>query len=395
MATVPEERGTEDDTLSESRSDVAEEKETNNVDATNPEAEQDEEEATPASPKPKKKSTSHTPTHSRTSSIGLDLVPLMDDSRLPPGWYRQVTQRKIGASAGKYDVYIHSPYKKKFRSRQEIARYAEKHNLDLNIEDFDFSVHGNQSPKKGPKKGKKSVTPKKAKVSVSQTKASQTKAAGSPKKSKTPKGDAKSIEKKKKQKESATFAQKLVVKMAFPGFGKKRKSDDDDEEEAQPKRKKKRVSLESKPKMKKTASTTQVSHKTTVSQSEESDNEVGENSHESVLSDNEIENTEPVSLNKVSSPVKERKNSVGSAARKNSVSSGSPLARLNKSDYESDVSEDPTASPRAKYPKAPSECKGSTASIRRSYSSISTGNPGRSPSRTSYRRGSGQLLAGL
>ena len=37
-----------------------------------------------------------------------DGVPLFDDPTLPPGWYRKVTERKTGATAGGWDTYITS-----------------------------------------------------------------------------------------------------------------------------------------------------------------------------------------------------------------------------------------------------------------------------------------------
>ena len=36
-------------------------------------------------------------------------LPLYNDERLPPGWHRKVSQRKSGASIGRYEVFIISP----------------------------------------------------------------------------------------------------------------------------------------------------------------------------------------------------------------------------------------------------------------------------------------------
>ena len=39
-------------------------------------------------------------------------------------------------------TYIYSPEGRKFRSRNELRQYLEKHNLEYNAEDFDFSIWG-------------------------------------------------------------------------------------------------------------------------------------------------------------------------------------------------------------------------------------------------------------
>ena len=39
-------------------------------------------------------------------------------------------------------IHIYSPEGRKFRSRNELRQYLEKHNLEYNAEDFDFSIWG-------------------------------------------------------------------------------------------------------------------------------------------------------------------------------------------------------------------------------------------------------------
>ncbi|KAK2718555.1 histone acetyltransferase KAT6A-like isoform X2 [Artemia franciscana] len=70
-----------------------------------------------------------------------------DNYIAPAGWSRTVTQRKSGASAGKYDVYFFSPDGKKLRSRVEVQGYLEQNNIkNLKVTDFEFSsplIHSN------------------------------------------------------------------------------------------------------------------------------------------------------------------------------------------------------------------------------------------------------------
>ncbi|KAK2851602.1 hypothetical protein Q5P01_007878 [Channa striata] len=63
-------------------------------------------------------------------------------STLPPGWVREVRQRKAGKTAGKLDVYITSPQGQKFRSRASLHAFLQKNgeeNLDINVFDFTTS----------------------------------------------------------------------------------------------------------------------------------------------------------------------------------------------------------------------------------------------------------------
>ena len=67
---------------------------------------------------------------------------------LPFGWKRKVSQRKSGASAGRYEVFIIGPTGKRFRSRNELKTFFEKTGeTKLNPDDFDFSTFGRNNPK--------------------------------------------------------------------------------------------------------------------------------------------------------------------------------------------------------------------------------------------------------
>merc|ERR1719458_1362237 len=66
---------------------------------------------------------------------------------LPHGWRRKVSQRKSGASAGRYEVFIIGPTHKRFRSRNELKSFFEKTGENtLNPDDFDFSTFGRNNP---------------------------------------------------------------------------------------------------------------------------------------------------------------------------------------------------------------------------------------------------------
>merc|ERR1712008_414905 len=70
-------------------------------------------------------------------------VPKYHDERLPAGWHRKVSQRKSGASAGRFEVFIIGPTGKRFRSRNELKAFFEKTGETvLQPEHFDFSTFG-------------------------------------------------------------------------------------------------------------------------------------------------------------------------------------------------------------------------------------------------------------
>lgn len=87
------------------------------------------------------------PARSRTAA-DPNRVPLFEDKTLPAGWHRKVSQRKTGASAGRYEVFIIGPTGKRFRSRNELKSYFEKTGeTQLDPDDFDFSTFGRNNPK--------------------------------------------------------------------------------------------------------------------------------------------------------------------------------------------------------------------------------------------------------
>jgi len=75
-------------------------------------------------------------------------TPMFEDDTLPQGWHRKVSQRKSGASAGRYDVLIIGPTQQKFRSRNELKNFFNKTGeTSLNPKQFDFSIFGRNNPK--------------------------------------------------------------------------------------------------------------------------------------------------------------------------------------------------------------------------------------------------------
>ena len=90
----------------------------------------------------------------QNSKIGLETLqkkgilkePMYIDNRLPQGWYRKVSKRKHGKTAGSYDVYLFSPELKRFRSKMELRAYFEKiGETRLQLEQFDFSAFGTKT----------------------------------------------------------------------------------------------------------------------------------------------------------------------------------------------------------------------------------------------------------
>ena len=88
-----------------------------------------------------------TPAKTKRSNVDPNRSPLYLDTRLPQGWHRKVSQRKSGASAGRYEVFIIGPTGKRFRSRNEMRAFFDKTSNDSNIDpdDFDFSIFGSNN----------------------------------------------------------------------------------------------------------------------------------------------------------------------------------------------------------------------------------------------------------
>ncbi|XP_033119760.1 methyl-CpG-binding domain protein 4-like [Anneissia japonica] len=162
--------------------------------------------------------------------------PLEEDTRLPEGWRRKVTQRLTGKSAGKYDVYLISPKGKRFRSRNELAAFFKDISSDYDANDFDFTVRGTGNKTKMTTAKVKPATPKKKptkKVTKKPVKATPEKKKTKPK-PKSPAGKTirkvaqPSTDKKSKIYNKEQAKQKLLVKLNFRGKG-----DENEEEKAE------------------------------------------------------------------------------------------------------------------------------------------------------------------
>ena len=92
-------------------------------------------------------SSTGSPAKTKRSNVDPNRSPLYLDTRLPSGWHRKVSQRKSGASAGRYEVFIIGPTGKRFRSRNEMRAFFDKTGNDSNIDpdDFDFSIFGSNN----------------------------------------------------------------------------------------------------------------------------------------------------------------------------------------------------------------------------------------------------------
>ncbi|XP_068196846.1 methyl-CpG-binding domain protein 4 [Antennarius striatus] len=84
----------------------------------------------------------HLESSSDTSAQGLvDDADASHTPRMPPGWIREVRQRKRGKTAGKMDVYIISPQGLKFRSRSSLHAFLlENREEKLDISLFNFTA---------------------------------------------------------------------------------------------------------------------------------------------------------------------------------------------------------------------------------------------------------------
>lgn len=68
------------------------------------------------------------------------MIQSVNENNVPKGWKRDEVIRKRGVNKGKIDIYITSPKGKVFRSKKELSQYIHEKNLNLKIEDFNFSI---------------------------------------------------------------------------------------------------------------------------------------------------------------------------------------------------------------------------------------------------------------
>lgn len=68
-----------------------------------------------------------------------DIFKLKDD-KLPAGWEKRAKLKTVGTKAGKWDVIIIGPQGRTFRSKQDIKQYLFVHQLDHDLDLFDFRL---------------------------------------------------------------------------------------------------------------------------------------------------------------------------------------------------------------------------------------------------------------
>ncbi|XP_046393390.1 uncharacterized protein LOC124161192 isoform X3 [Ischnura elegans] len=72
------------------------------------------------------------------------------DKKLPAGWRKFAIKRKIGASAGKWDIYMQSPDGHKIRSPHALRSFFAKRGVDnINLDRFDFAPSKAVFPRDG------------------------------------------------------------------------------------------------------------------------------------------------------------------------------------------------------------------------------------------------------
>merc|ERR1719350_1508445 len=72
-----------------------------------------------------------------------EVAPMFRDPSLPQGWSRQLVLRTRGNTAGKYDVYIHTPDGSKLRSVNEVRSYLARRGIThIHPDHISFRVGG-------------------------------------------------------------------------------------------------------------------------------------------------------------------------------------------------------------------------------------------------------------
>ena len=74
-------------------------------------------------------------------------VPLYHDTRLPPGWRREVQERRYNSKIGPVDVWIYDEAGRVFKSREDLERHLTTHGIEgIDPAKVDFSIYGVTNP---------------------------------------------------------------------------------------------------------------------------------------------------------------------------------------------------------------------------------------------------------